>query len=51
MRLQAEPEYQMNLKEDQALILDRGPDEDDARSAAHIIGQPLPTMERGMVVI
>lgn len=41
----------MNLKEDQALMIDLGPDEDTARSAASVIGQSLPTIERGMMVI
>ena len=41
----------MNLKEDQALVIDLGPDEENARAAALVIGQSLPTMARGMLVI
>jgi CRISPR-associated protein Cas2 len=51
VRLRVELEEQMNLKEDQALILDLGSDEADARGAATVIGQSLPKMESGMVVI
>ena len=51
VRLQAELEEQMNLKEDQAMIIDLGPNETQARTAAAVIGQPLPQMETGIVVI
>ena len=51
VRLQVELEEQMNLKEDQALVIDLGADEDDARTAALVIGQSLPGVQRGMVVI
>jgi len=51
VRLQAELEEQMNLKEDQAMIIDLGPNEPQARQAAAVIGQPLPEMETGTVVV
>lgn len=51
VRLQAELEDQMNLKEDQCLIIDLGGDEDDARAATHVLGQPMAEMARGVVVI
>lgn len=51
VRLQAELEEQMNLKEDQALIIDLGGNEDEARSAALVIGQSLPEMLQGTVVV
>ncbi|MEX2287162.1 MAG: hypothetical protein WD648_08745 [Planctomycetaceae bacterium] len=49
--LQAELEEQMNLKEDQVVIVDLGEDQEQARSAATIIGQSLPAMETGTVVV
>jgi CRISPR-associated protein Cas2 len=51
VRLQAELEEEMNLKEDQVLIMDLGENEDSARSAVAVIGQPLVTLGNGMVVI
>ena len=51
VRLQAELEEEMNLREDQVLILDLGENEDSARSAVRVLGQPLPTAPMGMVVI
>ncbi len=51
VRLQAELEEEMNLNEDQALIIDMGPDEDDARTAVQTIGQSLPGLDRGMLVL
>jgi len=41
----------MNQKEDQAMILDLGPNEKDAREAATVIGQPLPEQDSGIVVV
>lgn len=51
VRLQACLEEQMNLKEDQAMILDLGPNEEEARKAATVVGQPLPDQDSGIVVV
>ena len=51
VRLQADLEEQMNLKEDQAMILDLGPNEEQARKAATVVGQPLPDQDSGIVVV
>lgn len=51
VRLQTDLEEQMNLKEDQTMILDLGPNEKAARYAATVIGQPLPEYYSGIVVV
>ena len=51
VRLQTDLEEQMNQKEDQAMILDLGPNEKEAREAATVIGQPLPEQDSGFVVV
>ena len=51
VRLQAELEEVLNLRDDQVLLIDLGEDIDKARSAATVLGQSLGTVERGMVVI
>jgi CRISPR-associated protein Cas2 len=51
VRMQGELEACMNLKEDQLMILDIGPDEEAARAAATVLGPALPKGETGMVVI
>jgi CRISPR-associated protein Cas2 len=51
VRMQRELEEAMNLKEDQALILDLGPDEEVAREAAVTLGPGMPEGDRGIVVI
>lgn len=51
VRLQRDLEEEMNLKEDQALIVDLGGDEQKAREAASAIGQSLPQAESGIVVV
>jgi CRISPR-associated protein Cas2 len=51
VRLQRDLEEQMNLKEDQALIVDLGADETAGRKAAFVIGKRLPRAESGMVVV
>lgn len=51
VRLQTDLEEQMNQKEDQAMILDLGSDEKEAREAATVIGLPLPKQDSGIVVI
>ncbi len=51
VRLQTDLEEQMNQKEDQAMSLDLGPNEKEAREAATVIGQPLPEQDSGIVVV
>lgn len=51
VRLQSDLEEQMNLKEDQTMILDLGPNEEEARKAATVIGQSLPDQDSGTVVV
>jgi len=51
VRLQTDLEEQMNQKEDQAMILNLGPNEKEAREATTVIGQPLPEQDSGVVVI
>lgn len=51
VRLRADLEAVMNLKEDQAMIVDLGPDEKKAREAACVIGQSLPDQESKMLVV
>ena len=51
VRMQSHLEEHMNLAEDQALILDLGPDEQSAREAATVLGPSLPAGQTGVVVI
>ncbi len=51
VRLQSDLEEQMDLKKDQAMIVDMGADEDSARDGTLVIGAPLPEQEQGMVVV
>ena len=51
VRLQTDLEEHMDQKQDQAMILDLGPNEKEAREAAKVIGQPLPEQESGIVVV
>jgi len=51
VRMQTDLEGEMNLKEDQVLIIDLGPNEPEARSATISIGQSLPRADSGMVVV
>lgn len=51
VRMQSDLENEMNLKEDQALILELGADETASRQAATTIGQSLPKQNGGTVVI
>lgn len=51
VRLQSDLEREMNLKEDQAIILDMGADEGAARRSAIVLGMALPDMDSGMVVL
>ena len=51
VRLQSDLEAAMNLEQDQALIIDLGPDEEKARQAATVIGQSLPPQDSRIVVV
>jgi CRISPR-associated protein Cas2 len=51
VRMQRDLEESMNLKEDEAMILDLGPDESAAREAATFLGQGKPEADKGIVVI
>ena len=51
VRMQSQLEDAMNLAEDQAMIIDLGPDEDLARQAATVLGPGLPSGDKGMVVV
>lgn len=51
VRLQSDMEVEMNLKEDQALIVNMGPNEETARGTTTVIGQPLPPMDNRTIVI
>jgi CRISPR-associated protein Cas2 len=51
VRMQSQLEEHMNLKEDQCVIVDLGPDEIVARESATVLGQSLPTGESGVLVI
>ncbi len=51
VRMQSDLENEMNLKEDQALVLELGEDETASRQAATTIGQSLPKQNGGTVVI
>ena len=51
VRMEAELQEEMNLAEDQALIMDLGSDEEEARGTVGVLGQGLPDLEKGMLVI
>jgi CRISPR-associated protein Cas2 len=51
VRLQSDLEEAMNLKEDQAMLLDLGADEKKAREAATVVGQSMPEADSGVVVV
>ncbi|NLF10113.1 MAG: CRISPR-associated endonuclease Cas2 [Pirellulaceae bacterium] len=51
VRLQTELEEAMNLDDDQAVIIDLGPDEQMARGAATVLGPSLPGGDKGVVVV
>lgn len=51
VRLQSDLESAMNLKEDQAMIIDMGSNEGAAREAATVIGEPLLHKAERTVVI
>jgi CRISPR-associated protein Cas2 len=51
VRMQTELEAELNLHEDQAIMIDLGPDEKAARDAAVVLGESLPKAETGVVVV
>ena len=51
VRLQGDLENIMNLKEDQALIVDMGPNEQSAREKVKVIGQGLAQVENEIIVV
>jgi len=51
VRMQGQLEEHMNLKEDQCVIVDLGPDEEQARAAATVLGPSLPKGDTGTIVI
>jgi CRISPR/Cas system-associated endoribonuclease Cas2 len=52
VRMQTALEECMNLKEDQTMIIDLGPDETAARAAATVLGQQMAkTDEEDIVVV
>jgi CRISPR-associated protein Cas2 len=51
VRMESQLRDEINLKEDQVLVVDLGPDEDSARRAATVLGQSLPFERERMVVI
>lgn len=51
VRMQTELESHLNLSEDQAIMIDLGPDEKAARDAAVVLGESLPQAQTGIVVV
>jgi CRISPR-associated protein Cas2 len=51
VRMQSDLEEAMNLKLDQVLIVDLGENQEAARAAAAVLGQPLRTLDMGTVVV
>lgn len=51
VRLERDLVEEMNLKVDQSLILDLGPNEDAARKTIRVLGQPMPEPESDIAVI
>jgi CRISPR-associated protein Cas2 len=51
VRMQTALEAQMNLHDDQALIIDMGSDEEASREATTTVGQALPDLKMGVVVV
>lgn len=51
VRLQSDLELAMHLKEDQAMIIDMGPNEKAAREAVAVIGEALPPQAERTIVI
>ncbi len=51
VRMQTDLEVHMNLRDDQALIIDMGADEEASREATTTVGQALPDLKMGVVVV
>ena len=51
VRLQSDLEAELNLKEDQVMILDLGPNEHQARQIVTVLGQSLPPSDEGVLVV
>lgn len=51
VRLQSDLEDEMNLKDDQALLIDLGADERKARETAAVIGHPMAGPDSRTVVV
>lgn len=51
VRMQTDLEAHMNLRDDQALIIDMGSDEEASREATTAVGQALPDLKMGVVVV
>lgn len=51
VRMQSALEEHMNLKEDQTIIIDLGPDEKAARESAVVLGLPLDEADERAVII
>ncbi len=51
VRMETAVRDKMNVKEDQALIVDLGADEEEARETVKVLGPGLPRLERGTLVI
>lgn len=51
VRMQTDLEAHMNLREDQAIIIDLGSDEEACRDAITTLGQALPNLKMGVVVV
>ena len=51
VRMQTQLEEVMNLKVDQLMMIDLGPDEIFARESAVVLGPSLPKSDAGMVVV
>jgi len=51
VRMRAELEAAMNVKEDQILIVDLGADEEEARAAAVVLGAPLSCGDGDIMVV
>jgi CRISPR-associated protein Cas2 len=51
VRLESDLKTEMNLADDRAIIIDLGTDENTAREAITVIGQPLPPQQLSIDVI
>ena len=51
VRMQTDLEAHINLRDDQALIIDMGSDEEASRDATTTVGQALPDLKMGVVVV